>query len=301
MHLAQHRVHSLLEAGKGKDLASKVVDYILIILVIASIFCVIVGSVPEINERYQGPLRAFEVFTIIIFSIEYTLRIWTSPIKYQGEKLPHLKYVFSFYGLIDLLAILPFYISYFGFGVDLRVLRAIRMMRILKISHYNSALQDLFDAIYDERKTFISAIYIFGVALLISSSLIYYAEYQSQPEAFRSIPDAIWWSIITLTTVGYGDVSPVTLLGKTIGAITALMGVCTVALLTGIVANAFSAQLSRKKSVFRSEVFKALHDGIITIEEKEHLNALKDDFNLTQQHADSIFDEVFEEYIRKQR
>lgn len=153
-------------------------------------------------------------------------------------------------------------------------------------------LQDLFNAIYDERKTFISAIYIFLVALLISSSLIYYAENSSQPDDFRSIPDALWWSIITLTTVGYGDVSPVSPIGKIIGAITAIMGVCTVALLTGIVANAFSAQLSRKKSIFRVEVFNALRDGVITDEEKEHLKALRDEFNLTQQHAESIFNEV---------
>jgi len=252
--------------------------------------------VPEIYDVYANELRAFEVFTIIVFSLEYALRIWTAPLKYSQNKFPKVKYALSFYGLIDLIAIIPFYISYFGFGVDLRVLRVVRMMRILKISHYNSALQDLFNAIYDERKTFISAIYIFLVALLISSSLIYYAENSSQPDDFRSIPNALWWSIVTLTTVGYGDVSPVSLIGKIIGAITAIMGVCTVALLTGIVANAFSAQLSRKKSIFRFEVFNALRDGVITEEEKEHLKALRDEFNLTQQHAESIFNEVATEF-----
>jgi len=272
------------------------VDYTLIALVLLSIISVILGSVPEIYDVYANELRAFEIFTIIVFSLEYALRIWTAPLKYSQNKFPKVKYALSFHGLIDLIAIIPFYISYFGFGVDLRVLRVVRMMRILKISHYNSALQDLFNAIYDERKTFISAIYIFLVALLISSSLIYYAENSSQPDDFRSIPNALWWSIVTLTTVGYGDVSPVSLIGKIIGAITAIMGVCTVALLTGIVANAFSAQLSRKKSIFRFEVFNALRDGVITEEEKEHLKALRDEFNLTQQHAESIFNEVATEF-----
>jgi len=272
------------------------VDYTLIALVVLSIISVILGSVPEIYDVYANELRAFEIFTIIVFSLEYALRIWTAPLKYSQNKFPKVKYALSFHGLIDLIAIIPFYISYFGFRVDLRVLRVVRMMRILKISHYNSALQDLFNAIYDERKTFISAIYIFLVALLISSSLIYYAENSSQPDDFRSIPNALWWSIVTLTTVGYGDVSPVSLIGKIIGAITAIMGVCTVALLTGIVANAFSAQLSRKKSIFRFEVFNALRDGVITEEEKEHLKALRDEFNLTQQHAESIFNEVATEF-----
>lgn len=290
------RIYKLLEAGRGNDLSSKVVDYTLITLVLLSIISVIFGSVPEIQNTYGDKLRSFEAFTIIVFSFEYLCRMWTAPLKYSQNKFPKLKYALSFYGLIDLIAIIPFYISYFGFGMDLRVLRVVRMMRILKISHYNSALQDLFNALYDERKTFVSAIYIFLVALLISSSLVYYAENSMQPEDFRSIPDALWWSIVTLTTVGYGDVSPVSLFGKIIGAITALMGVCTVALLTGIVANAFSAQLSRKKSVFRAEVFKAIRDGVITSEEKEHLNNLRDEFNLTHQHAESIFNEVESEF-----
>ena len=296
LKLIRLRIYKLLEAGKGTDLSSKFVDYTLIALVVLSIISVILGSVPEIYDVYANELRAFEIFTIIVFSLEYALRIWTAPLKYSQNKFPKVKYALSFHGLIDLIAIIPFYISYFGFRVDLRVLRVVRMMRILKISHYNSALQDLFNAIYDERKTFISAIYIFLVALLISSSLIYYAENSSQPDDFRSIPNALWWSIVTLTTVGYGDVSPVSLIGKIIGAITAIMGVCTVALLTGIVANAFSAQLSRKKSIFRFEVFNALRDGVITEEEKEHLKALRDEFNLTQQHAESIFNEVATEF-----
>jgi voltage-gated potassium channel len=175
------------------------------------------------------------------------------------------------------------------------VLRAARLLRILKISHYNTALQDLALAIYDERKSFVSAIYIFTVTLLITSSLIFFAENSKQPEDFRSIPDAIWWSLITLTTVGYGDVSPITPVGKIIGAITALLGVCTVALLTGIVGNAFSAQLSRKRSEFRSEVIKALQDGVITDSEHEYLDKLRDEFNMSKQHARSILIETLQD------
>jgi voltage-gated potassium channel len=292
LKLSRIRLFEILEVGKGSDVTSKICDNFLVFLVITSIFSVILGSVPEIDVKYSLELRLFEIVTVLIFTVEYLLRLWVAPIKYEQSKRPKIKYIFSFYGIVDLAAILPFYISLFGFGVDLRVLRAARLLRILKISHYNTALQDLALAIYDERKSFVSAIYIFTVALLITSSLIFFAENSRQPEDFRSIPDAIWWSLITLTTVGYGDVSPITPIGKIIGAITALLGVCTVALLTGIVGNAFSAQLSRKRSEFRSEVLRALQDGVITDVEHEYLDKLRDEFNMSKQHARSILIET---------
>jgi voltage-gated potassium channel len=292
LKLSRIRLFEILEVGKGSDVTSKICDNFLVFLVISSIFSVILGSVPEIDVKYSLELRLFEIVTVLIFTVEYLLRLWVAPIKYEQSKRPKIKYIFSFYGIVDLAAILPFYISLFGFGVDLRVLRAARLLRILKISHYNTALQDLALAIYDERKSFVSAIYIFTVALLITSSLIFFAENSRQPEDFRSIPDAIWWSLITLTTVGYGDVSPITPIGKIIGAITALLGVCTVALLTGIVGNAFSAQLSRKRSEFRSEVLRALQDGVITDVEHEYLDKLRDEFNMSKQHARSILIET---------
>jgi len=290
----RNRIYEILEIGKGADKISKICDNFIVLLVLSSIFAVILGSVPEIENRYNHELRVFEIFTVAIFTIEFLLRIWVAPLKYADSDKPRLKYIFSFYGLIDFFAILPFYVSLLGFGIDLRVLRAARLLRILKISHYNTALQDLAIAIYDERKSFISALYIFTVTLLISSSLIYFAENTNQPDDFRSIPDAIWWSLITLTTVGYGDVSPITLTGKIIGGVTSLLGVCTVALLTGIVGNAFSAQLSRKRSEFRAEIIKALKDGIITDEENEYLDKLRDEFNMSKQHANSILNETLE-------
>lgn len=295
LKMSKYRLFEILEVGKGSDITSKICDNFLVLLVIGSIFSVILGSVPEIDAEFSEELRWFEIITVLIFTVEYLLRLWVAPLKYKQSQRPKIKYISSFYGIVDLAAILPFYVSLFGFGVDLRVLRAARLLRILKISHYNTALQDLALAIYDERKSFVSAIYIFTVTLLITSSLIFFAENSKQPEDFRSIPDAIWWSLITLTTVGYGDVSPITPVGKIIGAITALLGVCTVALLTGIVGNAFSAQLSRKRSEFRSEVIKALQDGIITDSEHEYLDKLRDEFNMSKQHARSILIETLQD------
>ena len=161
------------------------------------------------------------------------------------------------------------------------------MIRLLKLSHYSSALEDLISAIYEERRAFGAALYLLGIALFLASALIYVAENHVQPEVFSSIPETMWWAIITLTTVGYGDVSPITPLGKLI-ALTAVMGVCTVALLTGIVGNAFASQLERRKAIFEAEVDHALADGVISSDEGNNIDRIRQEFNLSEEHARAI-------------
>ena len=139
-------------------------------------------------------------------------------------------YVLGFHGLIDLIAILPFFLQSFLPGLDLRFLRVLRIMRILKLSHYSTALEDLIASIYAEISSFISALYLLALSILITSCLMYYAEHQLQPDKFGTIPDAMWWSIITITTVGYGDVVPITPLGKILASATALLGLVMIAL-----------------------------------------------------------------------
>ena len=234
---------------------------------------------------------------MVVFSIEYIGRVWSAPAKRDIDLTDsplkaRFRYIFSFYGLIDLIAILPFYIQALFPGLDLRVLRALRLLRILKLNHYNSALDDLFGAILEEKKSFMTTLYIFSVAFVLSSSLIYYAEHKVQPEAFRSIPDAMYWAIITLTTVGYGDVSPITVFGKSIAAITAIFGVVVVALLTGIVANAFNKQMERRKIIFEDQVRDALLDGVLDSDEEASLDALRKKFGMSKSQADALIEHV---------
>ena len=183
------------------------------------------GSEMCIRDRFY----AIEFFSVVIFSIEYLTRLWASAAKNAAEDKifgsSRLGYMLSFSGVIDLVSILPFYLQALFPGLDLRVLRTLRLLRIFKLSNYNTAIEDLFSAVYEERKSFIAALYLFVIAFVLTSSLIYYAENDVQPEKFASIPDAMYWSLITLTTVGYGDVSPVTWIGKVISVATALMGV----------------------------------------------------------------------------
>lgn len=293
----QVNVLRILEPATLGDRTSRIWDISLFSLVVLNLIAVALESVPTFQSNYGNWLYNFELFSVIVFSFEYIARVWSAPAKREIDLTnsplkARVRYIFSFYGLIDLVAILPFYIQAFFPGLDLRVLRALRLLRILKLNHYNSALDDLFGAIVEEKKSFMTTLYIFSVAFVLSSSLIYYAEHKVQPEAFRSIPDAMYWSIITLTTVGYGDVSPITVFGKSIAAITAIFGVVVVALLTGIVANAFNAQMERRKIIFEDQVREALLDGVLDSDEEASLDDLRKKFGMSKIQADALIEHV---------
>ena len=293
----QANVLRILEPAKLGDRTSKIWDLSLFGLVVLNLIAVALESVPTLQSNYGSWFYNFEIFSVIIFTVEYVSRVWSAPAKRDHENgetglKARMRYIFSFYGIIDLVAILPFYIQAFFPGLDLRVLRALRLLRILKLNHYNSALDDLFGAILEEKKSFLTTLYIFSVAFVLSSSLIYYAEHKVQPEAFRSIPDAMYWSIITLTTVGYGDVSPITVFGKSIAAITAIFGVVVVALLTGIVANSFNAQMDRRKVIFEDQVRNALLDGVLDSDEEASLDDLRKKFGMSKLQADALINHV---------
>jgi voltage-gated potassium channel len=290
----QKRTSQLLSKGNVADKPSQYVDMILFILIVLNIAAVCLESVRHIGNEYKVAFNAFEFFSVVIFSIEYVLRVWSAPARNDlGNStniIKRMKYIFSFTGLIDFLAIIPSILPYFFGGLDLRWLRVLRLLRLLKISNYSSALEDFFSAIKADWRSFSAALYLMVIALFLSSALMYIAEHDSQPEKFSSIPETMWWGLITLTTVGYGDVSPVTPLGKIIGAFTAIMGVCTVALLTGIVASAFANQRAQKAAILEAEINQALSDGVISDDEAQKIEKLRKELNLSPEHSKSLVD-----------
>ena len=295
----QQRILEILESGQKGDRTSRVCDTLIALLVIINIIAVTLESVSDFSTKYADHFYAIEFFSVVIFSIEYLTRLWASAAKNATEHKiigsSRLRYMLSFSGVVDLVSILPFYLQALFPGLDLRVLRTLRLLRIFKLSNYNTAIEDLFSAVYEERKSFIAALYLFVIAFVLTSSLIYYAENEVQPEKFASIPDAMYWSLITLTTVGYGDVSPVTWIGKLISVATALMGVSVVALLTGILANAFSNQIARRKMIFEDQIREALADGVVDAVEVRSLERLRQDFGLSKQQADALMRHVQQE------
>ena len=295
----QQRILEILESGQRGDRTSLVCDTLIALLVVINIIAVTLESVSDFSVKYADQFFAIECFSVVIFSIEYLTRLWASAAKNAAEDKifgsSRLGYMLSFSGVIDLVSILPFYLQALFPGLDLRVLRTLRLLRIFKLSNYNTAIEDLFSAVYEERKSFVAALYLFVIAFVLTSSLIYYAENDVQPEKFASIPDAMYWSLITLTTVGYGDVSPVTWMGKVISVATALMGVSVVALLTGILANAFSNQIARRKLIFEDQIREALEDGVVDAVEVRSLEQLRKDFGLSKQQADALMRHVKQE------
>lgn len=295
----RERLFLILRHNSVKDKkAALVFSWAMTLLVLANVGAVILESVPEIDHRHQESFAWFDRISIFFFSVEYLLRIWTAADNHASERISalgrRLQYMLGFHGLIDLIAVLPFFLQSLLPGLDLRVLRVIRVLRILKLSHYSTALEDLVASVYAARDSFISAIYLLALTILMASCLMHHAEHQLQPAQFGTIPDAMWWAIVTITTVGYGDAVPVTGYGKFIGALTALSGVFTVALLTGIVASAFAARLRRQEIEFTTEVQDLVRDGQITAKEQRTIEHLRQEFGITEDYARVIVRQVVE-------
>jgi voltage-gated potassium channel len=289
-------VFRVLETAKDHDTASRVVDVVLILLIAASVGAVILESMPSFERKYAESLAIFEGITVAAFSIEYLLRVWSSVERSAATRqqpiLGRLRYMGSFHAIVDLLAILPFYLIMFStFGsMDMRFLRAIRLLRVLKLTRYSTALNLLFVTFRENSKALLAAFLILLTVMLLAASGMYYFERDAQPEDFGSIPAAMWWAFATLTTVGYGDVTPITVGGKIFGALIAVVGIGMVALPTSILATGYSRQLKLNQTEYEDKAREAYDDGVLTDTEKRDLESLRLDLGLSKNTASQILD-----------
>lgn len=208
------------------------------LLIILSVVTFSIETIPDLKPRTRSILKSFELFCVVIFSIEYVLRVYVADKK--------LKFIFSFFGIIDLLAILPFYVA---FGVDLRsvrTLRFVRLFRLLKLVRYNRAIKHFARAISIAKEEILLFFFITLILIYLSGVGIYYFEHEAQPEQFSSIFDSLWWAIITLTTVGYGDVYPITIGGRLFTFFILMIGLGVVAIPTGILSSALTRSIDVK-------------------------------------------------------
>jgi voltage-gated potassium channel len=280
-------VYQLLEKAEEGDRASRLVDVGLFILVSVNVLAVSLETVDSLHRAYEDTFWWIEIVSVTLFTLEYGLRLWSVAASADERDISSLKarlsYVFSPTGIIDLVAILPSLLPLLFGSIDLRWLRILRLARLFKFSHYTTALEDLISSVRRERQSFIATIYLLFLALMISSTLIYVFEHELQPENFGSIPESMWWSFVTLTTVGYGDVVPMTAVGRAIAGLTALMGLCVVALLTGIVATGFSKQMAMKQSELEDEIEQAMADGHISTDEQVRIDRLTRHLHLSSE------------------
>ncbi len=248
----RRRVYELLEPG-SEDRMAFVVDMALIAVVLVSVTAVVLETVPWMAEAWTGWFVAAEVVTVAIFTVEYGLRLWCSPEHAPWRHRPawraRLDFMRQPQSVVDLLAIVPFFLALVFDNGDLKSLVILRLFRFLKLARYSPGVQSLLDAIYGERRALLGCGVLLLGTMLICAAAMHFAEHEAQPDKLGTIPDAMYWAIVTLTTVGYGDVAPITPLGRVVASLTAVMGIVMLALPVGIVASAFQQEIHQRDFV----------------------------------------------------
>ncbi len=254
-HLSERvktHVYKTLESGMQENAVSRTANGFLMLLIVLNVLAVMLETVEPLATRYAIFFHAFLVFSVSVFTLEYLLRLWTctqEPFgKYAQPFRGRLRYMMSALAIVDLIAIIPFYLSMF-FAVDLRFIRVFRLLWIIKIMRYLPAMATLVHVLKRERRTLAAALVLMLVMLFLAASLMYCAEHEIQPQAFASIPHALWWGVATLTTVGYGDVVPHSAIGRMLGMIIMLLGIAMFALPAGILASAFTEEVRRRNFI----------------------------------------------------
>jgi voltage-gated potassium channel len=236
-------VYEIVQPSKKDNLANRVFENTILALIVTSIILVVLDTFSNIPHQVRTISTIAESIITVVFTIEYLLRIWTSNLLYPKikRKTASIRFLFSWPSLVDLLAIIPYYLILF-LPLDLtvlRIVRVLRVLRLLKAGRYSSALASVGNVIKKQSHQLISSIAVVFVLMLIASVFIYSVEHDAQPEVFSNAFSGLWWSVATVTTVGYGDIYPVTFLGKMLGSVIALLGIALVAVPTGIISAGF--------------------------------------------------------------
>ncbi len=247
----RRRVFEALDQSSTESV-SRIVDLTLIGLVVVNVMATILESVPRLSERYDALFSAVEIVSVAIFTLEYMARCWTAPEHALLGRLPPWRARIAFAlrpsSLVDLVSIAPIYLSLLT-EADFRSLLVLRLLRFFKLARYSPGLASLLDALAAERRALMACGVILFGTVLVAASAMRFAEQDMQPEKFGTIPDAMYWAFVTLATVGYGDVVPVTPLGKLIASLTAVVGIGMLALPVGILASTFADEIRRRDFV----------------------------------------------------
>ena len=249
-------IFKTLEVTHHDDLPGKLFDGFMIGLISLNVVAFAFETVYSISIPYKSHFNNFEIFSTVIFTVEYGLRLWSCTLArgYRHPIFGRLKFVLMPLSLIDLFSVLPLYLFFFFPNwVFVREIHLLRLARLLKIGRYSESIRTLGKVVASKRSELLSATFTVFTLLMISASLVYFAEHAAQPELYPNIPASMWWSVVTLTSVGYGDVYPITPFGKLLGGVIAVLGLGLVALPTGILASGFAEEVQRQRMAVKAD------------------------------------------------
>ncbi len=285
----RRKVYRIMEMHDGDSKLSLAVNWFIMVLILVNVFGVILETVDELHARWHDWFLYLEVFSVAVFTLEYLTRLWVcveSHLFSDGWR-GRLRYAMTPMALIDLLAIMPFFLQMF-IALDTRILRVFRLLRVFKLTRHFTMLGVLGVVLKREAKTLASAIFILLVLAILAASGIYLAEHKVQPEAFGNIPKAMWWAIVTLTTVGYGDVVPQTDVGRMFGAFITMIGVGMAALPAGIIASGFTGEVERRRERYETLARSLLRDGVLDDKDRKALIKAREEWGIDRSDAQQI-------------
>ncbi len=289
------RVAQLLAPHREHDRASQLVDVFLVVLILANVAAVVIATVDSIGVPYRAWFIRFEYFSVLVFTVEYGLRLWScvDTRDRKGRRRSRLRWALSPMGLVDLLAILPFYVALFlpehyVSLLVLRIFRSLRLLRLFKLARYSQAMNVLTAVLYREARVLTVVFAIMSMILVVAAWGMYMLERSVQPDAFGSIPAALWWAVVSLTTVGYGDVVPVTNGGRMFAGLVSLVGIAMISLPAGIMAAGFSTEVRRRSKTYARAVELFTRDGGLSDRERQELRDLQNELGIDDDEARAL-------------
>ena len=296
------KVHALLEPTGHSGQLHVYFDNFIMFWVLLSIVSVILESVESVYAVLSWEFRIIDTVAFSVFTLEYLLRMYAAPDNpaFKHRAAPRWSHFWSGHALIDLLTILPFLLEHFlPYPLDLRFLRVFRLMRMLKLTRYTSATKTLYKVVQREWQVIFASVFVMLLMVILTASMGYLFEHEAQPDKFENIPQSIYWAVVTLASVGYGDISPITPMGRALTVVLALLGIGIFAIPAGLLASAFTDQLRIEREAFKAKLLHAYHhEGkldakarAILAEETERLHLSAEDIKRLTEEAKASFED----------
>lgn len=285
-------VYHMLGGDGRKDILVRAVDAALMVLISVNCVFSILESVDDLAVVHGHIFHTFDRISVAVFTVEYGCRVWTA-VEMQDARFHHplwgrLRYMATPMALIDLVAVIPFYLN-LVVEVDLRSMRVLRLMRVFKLTRYSHAMGVLLEVLRREARALGALLFVFMVILIFVSSLIYMVEHPYQPKVFSDVPKSMWWAVVTMTTLGYGDMVPITALGRMLGACTAVIGVGMVAVPAGILASGFGEAMRHRRERYIATVGRMAAEGrLLSPRERRKLEEAREALGISQAEAARI-------------